>query len=274
MSLVGTNALCRRCFTFLRASTTRTLATQSSEHEKEVQKFDVLSSGWWKDDKDPLYLMNNVRIPLLKSLAREIDVPSPEILDVGCGGGYLAEELAKQRFSVTAIDPSEDMIKIATKHAQQFPGELDLQYQCATVAEVMEQFDIVVSSEVVEHVPCVASFVSQCADRVRPGGGLMFTTINRTVQSWLFGILLAEHVAGLVPPGTHEYHKLVPPHTLTGVISDSGFDIVTVTGLGFNPLTRQWRTSSDLSINYAVTAIKRNLNECNEDDFDDNYEIR
>lgn len=266
MALVG--VLCRRCATLLGPVRVRTFASQAenskSEHEKEVQKFDTLSSTWWRDDKDPLYLMNSVRIPLLRSLAREISVPDPQILDVGCGGGYLAEELAKQRFDVTAIDPSEDMIRIATKHADKYPGELDLRYQRATVEEVTEQFDIVVSSEVVEHVPCVTSFVSQCAERVRPGGGLMFTTINRTIQSWLFAIMLAENVAGLVPPGTHEYHKLVPPHTLTGVIADCGFDVMTVTGLNFNPLTRQWSTSSDLSINYAVTAIKRE----SEDDID------
>lgn len=272
--LVG--AICRRCATLLGPVRIRTLATQSSEsskseHEKEVEKFDSLSSTWWKDDKDPLLLMNNVRVPLLQSLARELDVEDPLILDVGCGGGYLSEELAKQGFGVTAIDPSEDMIRIATKHAQKYPeelGELDLQYQCATVEEVSDQFDIVVSSEVVEHVPCVATFVSQCAERVRPGGGLMFTTINRTMQSWLFGIILAEHVAGLVPPGTHEYHKLVPPQTLTGAIADCGLEVLKVTGLSFNPLTRQWSTSSDLSINYAVTAIKRDP----DDDLDCEYD--
>lgn len=269
MALVG--ALCRRCMALVGPGGIRTLSSETvqsrSEHEKEVLKFDALSSSWWRDAKDPLYLMNSVRIPLLKSLARQIDFPDPQILDVGCGGGYLAEELAKQGFDVTAIDPSEEMIRIASNHANKFPGELDLRYQAATVEEVMEQFDVVVSSEVVEHVPCVPTFVSQCAERVRPGGGLMFTTINRTVASWLFAIMLAENVAGLVPPGTHEYHKLVPPHTLTGAIADCGFDVVKVVGLNFNPLTRQWGTSSDLSINYAVTAIKRDLEDI-EDEYD------
>lgn len=253
--------VCRRCKLLLSRPLCKQLSSQTdnrTQHEEEVEKFDRLSGGWWQDDKDPLLLMNAVRVPLLTTLARSVateDAP-PRVLDVGCGGGYLAEELAKRGFSVTGVDPSQDMINIATQHAAKYQGPLSLEYRCATVDEIPEQYDIVVSSEVVEHVPCVETFVAQCAQRVKPGGGIMFTTINRTMKSWLFGILLAEHVAGIVPPGTHEYSKLVPPPALTGPIADCGFEIVEVTGLSFNTITWQWSKSSDLSINYAVTAIR------------------
>ena len=149
------------------------------------------------------------------------------------------------------------MIKVAQRHADKTGGSGNLTYKQSRIEDVDDAFDIVVASEVIEHVPNTEVFLKECIDRVNPEGGIVLTTINRTFQSWLFAIMIAENVAGLVPPGTHEYRKLVRPEEITGILSEHGFTIHTLSGMSYNPLTRQWSLSSDMSVNYAITAIRQ-----------------
>lgn len=225
---------------------------------QEIAKFDALAARWWDTEGDfrPLHDINPLR-------ANFIDEHSPvaerDLVDVGCGGGILAEAMAQRGARVTAIDMGEAPLAVARLH--QLESGLDISYRQATAealaAECPQRFDVVCCLEMLEHVPDPAAVVSACAALARPGGSLYFSTINRNPKAFLFAIVGAEHVLRLLPAGTHTYEKFIRPSELAAWLRGAGLLLREMTGLSYNPLTRCYRLNPrDVSVNYLLRAEK------------------
>jgi len=179
------------------------------------------------------------------------------IIDIGCGGGLLCEPLCRLGARVTGIDASERNIRIASDHAEHVG--LDIDYRHATAEELCaagEQFDAVISLEVVEHVADVNAFLGVCGDLAKPGGALIFATLNRTPKSFLFGIVGAEYILGWLPRGTHQWKRFVRPSELAGALRGNGVRISELTGVSYDIARDEWRLGRDLSVNYMAYAEK------------------
>ncbi|KAM5163277.1 ubiquinone biosynthesis O-methyltransferase, mitochondrial [Mantella aurantiaca] len=249
----------------------RSYSTSHTVDPTELKKFQTWSAKWWDEEGvyKALHAMNDVRVPfvrdVLMSKGYDHDVGCPlhgvKILDVGCGGGLLSEPLGRLGAAVTGIDPLEDNIRTAMLHKSADPA-LDklIQYKPCTLEEVIEQnveaFDAVVASEVVEHVNDLEAFIQSCFHVLKPGGSLFITTINKTKVSYVLGIVLAEKVMSLVPEGTHDWEKFIPPEELERLLESNGFVVDTMRGMLYNPFMGSWRWFDDTSINYAVHALK------------------
>ena len=225
---------------------------------QEIAKFDALAARWWDTEGDfrPLHDINPLR-------ANFIDEHSPvaerDLVDVGCGGGILAEAMAQRGARVTAIDMGEAPLAVARLH--QLESGLDISYRQATAealaAECPQRFDVVCCLEMLEHVPDPAAVVSACAALARPGGSLYFSTINRNPKAFLFAIVGAEHLLRLLPAGTHTYEKFIRPSELAAWLRGAGLLLREMTGLSYNPLTRCYRLNPrDVSVNYLLRAEK------------------
>ncbi|GAB5414830.1 MAG: bifunctional 3-demethylubiquinone 3-O-methyltransferase/2-octaprenyl-6-hydroxy phenol methylase [Congregibacter sp.] len=226
--------------------------------DAEIAKFDALAARWWDmhGEFKPLHEINPLR-------ANWIDTHSPvagaSLIDVGCGGGILAESMALRGATVTGIDMGEGPLSVAKLHRLESGVEVD--YQRCTAEEMAaqrpESFDVVCCLEMLEHVPDPAAVVKACADMARPGGNLYFSTINRNPKAFLFAIVGAEHILRLLPAGTHEYEKFLRPSELAQCIRDAGLQLERMTGLTYNPISKRYRlVSRDVSVNYMVHASK------------------
>lgn len=248
----------------------RLYSTSHTVDPTELKKFQAWSAKWWDEEGiyKALHAMNDIRVPFVRDVLMSKsyhDVGCPlsgiKILDVGCGGGLLSEPLGRLGAAVTGIDPLEDNIRTAILHKSADPA-LDklIQYKPCTLEEVAEQdfgpFDAVVASEVVEHVNNIEAFIQSCFHVLKPGGSLFITTINKTKMSYLLGIVLAEKVMSLVPEGTHDWDKFIPPEELERLLESNGFVVDTLRGMLYNPFMGSWRWFDDTSINYAVHALK------------------
>lgn len=225
---------------------------------QEIAKFEALASRWWDRGGDfrPLHEINPLR-------ANYIDENSPvagrQLVDIGCGGGILAEAMARRGATVTGIDMGEAPLAVARLHQEE--SGVDVRYLQSTAEELAQQeagsFDIVCCLEMLEHVPDPGSVISACADLAKPGSSLYFSTINRNPKAFVFAIVGAEHILKLLPAGTHEYAKFIKPSELAGWIRDAGLVVEGMTGLTYNPLTRHYRLNPrDVSVNYMVRAVK------------------
>lgn len=237
----------------------------------DVDRFGRLGGQWW-DPKGPmkaLHQFNPVRVAYLREhLCRHFPVEgNPRdwhsakplegitVLDIGCGAGLLSEPLARLGARMTSIDPSKANIEVAKDHAE--PQNLEIDYRCMTaeaLAAEGAQFDAVLAMEVIEHVRDVERFLGQAATMVRPGGMLVAATLNRTWKSFAFGIVGAEYVLGWVPRGTHDWNRFVTPEELAAALHAAGLRIKDETGVVYDPLTRKWRLSHDMDINYMTAA--------------------
>jgi len=224
----------------------------------EIAKFETLAARWWDAQGDfrSLHEINPLR-------ANWIDTHSPvagqRLVDVGCGGGILAESMALRGAEVTGIDMGEAPLSVARLHALE--SGVDVEYrQCTAEALAQEaagSFDVVCCLEMLEHVPDPASVVAACAALARPGGALYFSTLNRNPKAFLFAIVGAEHLLRLLPAGTHEYAKFIRPAELAQWLRDAGLQLESMTGLGYNPVTRRYRlVDGDVSVNYLVRASR------------------
>ncbi|MCB1843595.1 MAG: bifunctional 2-polyprenyl-6-hydroxyphenol methylase/3-demethylubiquinol 3-O-methyltransferase UbiG [Halioglobus sp.] len=224
----------------------------------EIAKFEELASRWWDRNSEfkPLHDINPLR-------ANYIDERSPvagqRLLDVGCGGGILAESMAQRGARVTGIDMGEAPLAVARLH--QLESGADVDYLHSTAEQLAEReaaaFDIVCCLEMLEHVPDPAAVVAACAALTRPGGSVYFSTINRNPKAFAFAIVGAEHILKLLPAGTHEYAKFIRPSELAGWLRDAGLLLRDVTGMTYNPLTRIYRLNPrDVSVNYLLHAVK------------------
>jgi 2-polyprenyl-6-hydroxyphenyl methylase / 3-demethylubiquinone-9 3-methyltransferase len=235
----------------------------------EVARFSRLAEEWWdpKGKFRPLHQIGPPRLAFIRDHAvehfkrdRQSLTPLAEltVLDIGCGGGLIAEPLCRMGARVTAIDPSERNIAIAKGHAE--PQGLAIDYWAKRVEEIAaggETFDLVTCLEVVEHVPDVGAFVGECAKVVRPGGLIVFSTINRTLKAWALAILGAEYVLRWLPRGTHQWDRFVTPEELQGHCASAGLIQARFEGMVYNPLKDVWvRSPSDTDVNYLAAAVK------------------
>ncbi|XP_037246748.1 ubiquinone biosynthesis O-methyltransferase, mitochondrial isoform X1 [Falco rusticolus] len=245
--------------------------SHSSVDSKEMKKFQHLAHKWWDEEGEysALHSMNDIRVPFIRdtllNTSSNYDLGSPlsgvKILDVGCGGGLLSEPLGRLGASVTGIDPLEDNIRTAEQHKSFDPVLAKrIQYKFSSLEEIveesMETFDVIVASEVVEHVADLEMFIKCCSQMLKPEGSLFITTISKTQLSYVLGIVVAEKIMGIVPEGTHEWEKFVPPEELEHLLELNGFSVKTVNGMLYNPLSGSWSWMESRSVNYALHAVK------------------
>jgi len=234
------------------------MSNKQNVDPQEIAKFEAMASRWWDRNSDfkPLHDINPLR-------ANYIDEHSPvagkRLVDIGCGGGILAEAMAQRGATVTGIDMGEAPLAVAKLH--QLESGVDVDYRRSTAeqlaAEEGETYDIVCCLEMLEHVPDPGAVVAACAALAKPGGALYFSTINRNPKSFAFAIVGAEYILKLLPAGTHEYAKFIKPSELAGWLREAGLVLGGMTGLTYNPLTRHYRLNeADVSVNYMVRATK------------------
>ncbi len=224
----------------------------------EIQKFNAIASRWWDLDGEfkPLHLLNPVRLSFISDQIQGLF--GKRAVDVGCGGGILAESMARMGAEVTGIDMADEALGVAKLHALE-AGVKVLYRQTTAEAfakEHPEQFDLVTCMEMLEHVPNPASVVQSCADLAKPGATLVFSTLNKTWKSYLLAIVGAEKILKLVPNGTHEFDKFIKPSQLMRCIEQAGLDVVDCTGLHYNPITESFRIGAGVDVNYLVVAKK------------------
>ncbi|GAB2914291.1 bifunctional 2-polyprenyl-6-hydroxyphenol methylase/3-demethylubiquinol 3-O-methyltransferase UbiG [Rheinheimera gaetbuli] len=224
----------------------------------EIAKFNDIASRWWDPSGEfkPLHLLNPVRLTYINDELQGLFGKS--VIDIGCGGGILAESMARCGAEVTALDMAGDALNVARLHALEAGVEVD--YQQATAehyaGEYPGSFDVVTCMEMLEHVPDPMSVIQACADLAKPGATLFFSTLNKTWKAYLLAIVGAEHVLKLVPKGTHEFSKFIRPSQLMRFLEHAGLELVDATGLHFNPLNESFKTGPGLDVNYIVVARK------------------
>ncbi|PZP56353.1 MAG: bifunctional 3-demethylubiquinol 3-O-methyltransferase/2-polyprenyl-6-hydroxyphenol methylase [Azospira oryzae] len=222
----------------------------------EIEKFNQLAHRWWDPHGEfkPLHDLNPLRLGLIEEAAGGL--AGKRVLDVGCGGGILAESMAARGAQVTGIDVGEKPLKVAQLHLLETGHRVD--YRRASVeqlaTEVQDCYDVVTCMEMLEHVPDPASTVKACAAVTKPGGLVVFSTINRNLKSFLFAIVGAEYVLGLLPRGTHEYARFIRPAELARMGRDAGLNILKFVGMTYNPFTKVYALSSDTDVNYIAVA--------------------
>ena len=225
---------------------------------RELAKFSELAHRWWDPESDfrPLHQINPLRLDWIDGLAA---LNGKRVLDVGCGGGILADAMARRGADVLGIDLAGKALQVAQLHAIE-AATPRVEYREVAVetlaADAPASFDVVTCMEMLEHVPDPASIVSACAALVRPGGWVFFSTINRNAKAFVFAIVGAEHVLKLLPKGTHEYAKFIRPSELAAWCRDASLELGATRGLEYNPLTRRYWLSADTSVNYMITCRK------------------
>lgn len=225
---------------------------------EEIAKFEQVAHQWWDlhGDFKPLHQINPLRRQFIIQHAENIFDQS--IIDVGCGGGILAESLAKLGANVTGIDMGEEPLNVAKLHALE--AGVNVSYEKITAEQKAEicpaQFDIVTCMEMLEHVPDPQSVVQACAKLVKPGGYVFFSTLNKTIKSYLMAIVAAEKVLKLVPNGTHDHDKFIKPSLLIGWAEQAQLKCIDATGIHYNPLTENHKLGTGLDVNYILCCQK------------------
>ncbi len=241
---------------------------QSTIDPGEVSRFAAMAKEWWAPNGKmrPLHKLNPVRIAFIRDLACETFDKSPRkldclaglrILDIGCGGGILSEPLTRLGAHVVGVDPAAENVEVAKVHAEE--AGLAIDYRATTaeaLADAGEKFDIVIASEVVEHVASLPLFVRRSAEMVKPGGLMIVTTINRTMKSFALAIVGAEYILRWLPVGTHTWDKFVMPEEMQNEFAANGISEIDRGGIIFNPLSGEWRRGFDTDVNYMIAGKK------------------
>jgi len=231
-----------------------TMTSPLNADPAELAKFSELAHRWWDTESEfrPLHQINPLRLEWIQNMA---PLTGKKVLDVGCGGGILADAMARKGADVLGIDLATKALKVAQLHALE-AQTAGVQYREvsaeALATEMPGQFDVVTCMEMLEHVPDPESVVRACATLVKPGGWVFMSTINRNPKSFLFAIVGAEYVLNLLPRGTHEYAKLIRPSELARYCRINGLELQATRGMEYNPLTRRYWMSGDTSVNYLV----------------------
>ena len=225
--------------------------------ELELQKFSALAHRWWDPNSEfkPLHDINPLRLNYIEAHAQ---IAGKKVIDIGCGGGILSESMAARGANVTGIDLGEKPLKVAKLHLLETGQKVDYRLIAAEAlaAEQPEQYDVVSCMEMLEHVPDPASIVRACAQLVKPGGYVFFSTINRNLKSYLFAVIGAEYFLKLLPRGTHDYVKFIKPSELARFCRDAGLTVNEVIGMTYNPLSKIYALGPDTAVNYLLATRK------------------
>lgn len=224
----------------------------------ELAKFSDLAHHWWDPESEfkPLHQINPLRLDWIHALA---DLNQKRVLDVGCGGGILADSMARKGANVTGIDLASKSLRVAQLHALE-TGTPNIQYREISVEAIAQEqpasFDVVTCMEMLEHVPDPGSVVRACAELVKPDGWVFFSTLHRSAKAFMLAIVGAEYVLNMLPRGTHEYAKMIRPSELAASCREAGLDLVGIKGMEYNPITKRYALTTDTSINYMLAARK------------------
>jgi 2-polyprenyl-6-hydroxyphenyl methylase/3-demethylubiquinone-9 3-methyltransferase len=223
----------------------------------ELQKFSELAHRWWDPQSEfrPLHEINPLRLEWINGRA---PLSGKRALDVGCGGGILAEAMAKKGATVTGIDLSEKALKVADLHSLESGISVGYEYISAEDLAAREagQYDVVTCMEMLEHVPDPAAVVQACATLVKPGGHVFFSTINRNLKAYLFAVIGAEYILRLLPKGTHDYAKFITPAELSKFCRIAGLEVDALKGMTYNPITKIHSLNQDTDVNYLIACRK------------------
>lgn len=230
---------------------------KSNIDQAEIDKFSQMASRWWDTEGNlkTLHAINPLRLQYINERA---PLNGMKILDIGCGGGILAESMAKLGGIVTAVDMSEDAIQIAKLH--QLESDTNIEYLLNTAENMASErpgeFDIVTCLELLEHVPAPWQIVDACASLLKPQGQVFFSTINRNMKSYLFAIIGAEYILRMLPKNTHDFAKFIRPSELSEWVRKSGMRVADITGLTYNPITDHYKLCDDVTVNYLMQVMK------------------
>ena len=235
------------------------IATQALNVDpSEIAKFSDLAHHWWDTQSEfaPLHAINPLRLDWINGLS---PLSGKRVLDIGCGGGILADAMARKGADVLGIDLATKSLKVAQLHALEAQTPQISYREISAEALAAEQpasFDVVTCMEMLEHVPNPQSIVAACAALVKPGGWVYFSTINRNAKAYMFAIVGAEYVLKMLPRGTHDFAKFITPSELLGFARNQSLDVQAMRGLEYNPLNKRYKLSADTSVNYLVATQK------------------
>ena len=223
----------------------------------EIQKFSELAHRWWDPTSEfrPLHEINPLRLEWINARA---PLRGKKVIDIGCGGGILAESMARKGADVTGIDLSEKALKVADLHSLE--SEVSVRYKHIAAEEMAAQeagqYDVVTCMEMLEHVPDPSSIVRAAATLVKPGGLVFFSTLNRNPKAYLFAVIGAEYLLRMLPKGTHDYAKFITPAELSQFVREAGMHVDGFKGLSYNPLTKIYALNQDTDVNYMVACSR------------------
>lgn len=238
-----------------------TKTAEANVDPRESGRFDALAARWWDPEGD-FRTLHDINGPRVAYLAERVNLDGQRVVDVGCGGGVLSEALAERGAKVTGIDAAGQVLEVARLHMAESGLDIDshIDYRQVTAESLAETeaggFDVVCCLELLEHVPDPAQTVAACARLCRPGGRLLFSTINRSPRAWAAAIVGAEYVLGLLPRGTHRYDRFIRPQELAGACRRSGLDVLEITGMTYNPLSRTVHIGGAPAVNYFLLAAR------------------
>lgn len=233
------------------------MMTSLNADPAEIQKFSDLAHRWWDPTSEfrPLHEINPLRLEWINNC---VPLAGKKVIDVGCGGGILAESMARKGASVTGIDLSEKALKVADLHGLE--SGISVRYEKIAVEEMAEgeagQYDVVTCMEMLEHVPDPASIVRACARLVKPGGRVFFSTLNRNPKAYLLAVIGAEYLLQLLPKGTHDYAKFITPAELSQAIRNAGLQLDSLRGMSYNPLSKIYTLNQNTSVNYLIACTR------------------
>ena len=224
----------------------------------ELDKFSSRAKQWW-DTKGEFQTLHDINPVRLRFITKNVSIKGLDTLDIGCGGGILSEAMTKQGAKVTGLDASQENISIASRHASD--NKLDISYKVSTAETFSKtnsnQFDLIVCMELLEHVPDPTSIIKASALMIKPGGHIIFSTINRNIKAYMLAVLTGEHLLKLLPRGTHNYEKFIRPSELVNWCNEAELEMNDLAGMHYNPLSGNCRLTAKPDVNYLLDMISR-----------------